>query len=644
MLKIENAEGIVLAFLHNIDDAKVKEALNGEYTLSFVATIDHLKTDFLYDEENLVNYNDDLFRVISLEELHDEDDALTMSVECEHISYDLINNVMSKFNYTYANAGSVMAQCLLGTDFNLRSCDLTEKTDIQYTEACNSKQISIAIANNWHGELKYYRHYIDLLKNRGQNRGTGFIFGKNLKSVKRIINRAEGTTSYEVDIVEGSETEELGYYELGDIVRIMDYRLNVDYECKIIEIEKDILSGLNSKVVLGDAIKDMRSTFSNVRKDVQEVKQTLEESAPDWDKINGITNKNGDIILGKLNTLTQIASKIVNSTGTFFQEDSASMWMDQPTFEASTFATKWSAQGLVFANSKKNNNTEWEWQTAIGADGVVATSVTTSCLQTLQANILSLVVTNLVGKTITGVTMNGSKFISTSNNNTEMILDAGRITFKSGNKQGFLYSDELSLFGDDNHYVVLQVYNDFSIGEGSMLYSDATLILGNSRYSDNIQIRDDGYIDINPASGQSCRVTGDFEVWGEKPAVIPTQHFGVRTLYCEEADRSYFSSKGMAETVNGEVTIKLDPVFLEVIELNSTFPYLIFLTSYSDTHIWVDSVEDLQFTIKSDKDTKFSYDIKAIRISFGKKYLEEKKNVSKKALINAQKAAIVRMS
>ena len=428
MLKIENQEGTVLAFLNNLTEAKVKEVLNGEYTLSFVATIDHLKTDFLYDEENLINYNDDLFRVVKLNELHDEDDELTVDVECEHISYDLIKNNMADFNHTYTTATNVMTLCLLGTDFSLRACDIIEKTDIQYTDECNSKQISIAIANNWHGELKYYRHYIDLLKSRGQNRGTGFIFGKNLKSVKRIINRAEKTTSYDVEVVEGSETEELGHYELGDTVRVIDQRLNVDYYCKIIEIEKDILTGLNSNVVLGDVIKDMRSSFSSVRKDVQEVKKEVEESAPNWNKVAEIVDKSGNITLGKLNALTQIATKIVNSTGTFFQEDNCSCWMDQPTFEASTFATKWSAQGLVFANSKKNNDTEWEWQTAIDANGVTATNITASCLNAISASLTSAVITNLVGHTITGIVIEGSTiYAGDRSNGTYTEIDANGV-------------------------------------------------------------------------------------------------------------------------------------------------------------------------------------------------------------------------
>ena len=642
MLKIENAAGIVLAYLNNLTEAKVHEVLNGEYTLSFVAIIDHLKTDYLYDDNNLINYENDLFRVVELTELHDENDGITVAVECEHISYDLINNVMSNFNYTYANAASVMTQCLLGTDFNLRSCDITEKTDIQYTEECNSKQISIAIANNWHGELRYYRHYIDLLQSRGVNRGTGFIFGKNLKSVKRIINRAEGTTSYEVDIMEGSETEELGHYELGDTVRIMDSRLNVDYSCKIIEIEKDILTGLNSKVVLGDAIKDMRSSFNSVRKDVQEVKQRVDDSATEWDKAAELIDNSGNLVLGKLNALTQIATKIINSTGTFVQSDNYSMWHDQPIEADSTFATKWSAQGLVFANSKKLDGT-WNWQTAISASGVMATELTASCLNTVTANILSLVVENLIGKTITGITINGSKFISSNNTGSSMTLDSGRIDFKnSGGGTSILNSAELGLW-NNNRTVLLEAYNSFSLGAGSILSSSGTMIVGSRSYSNRITFSDDGTIRLNAGLGNGTIVEDNLEVWGDKQAVVPTQHYGVRSLYAEEADKSYFSTKGIVTIDDMEITINIDPIFLEVIELNSTCPYMIQLTPYSNARVWVEDIKDDKFTIKSDRPTTLTYDLKAIRISYQDVYLEEKKYHSKKDLEKIQRAAISRM-
>ena len=658
MLKIENAEGTVLAFLNNLTDAKVKEVLNGEFVLSFVATIDHLKTHFLYDEENLINYENDLFRVISLEELHDEDNMLTVACECEHISYDLINNVMNDFNHIYASAAEVLALCLLGTDFVLRSCDITEKTDIQYTEECNSKQISIAIANNWHGELKYYRHYIDLLQSRGANRGTGFIFGKNLKSVKRIINRVDKTVSYEVEVMQGSELEELGYYELGDTVRVMDERLGVDLEVKIIELEKNILTGINSRVILGDDIKDMRSSFSSVKQSVEAVKKVVEEGATDWNKVNNFLNSSGEIVIGKLNTLTQIASKIVNNTGTFKQLDNGAYWQDQPTKESSTFATLWGATGLLFANNKLSNG-EWDWQTAISASGVVATELTASCLNTVTANILSLVVDNLVGKTITGVTIKASKFISDDSSGQQMRLEAGQLKFnRTDGNTSMIDSESVLLWGDNNHTLRLQPYADFSLGQGSIIDSNGgDFILGHSGVQSSLRFKSNGDIYLNAGYGGSgdihlsprtlssyAYVYGAFKVLGSKNAIVPTQHYGVRSMYSEEADRSYFSTKGLQNTINGECVIELDPMFLEVIELNSSSPYIITLTPYSNAHVWIEDVQDGYFIIKSDKDTKLSYDLKAIRISYTNIYMEESTGIDKKKLAEVQEAAVRRLS
>lgn len=525
MLTIQNNTGVVLAYLNNLTEAKIHEVLNGEYTLSFVAIIDHLKTDYLYDNDNLINYEDDLFRVVELTELHNEDDEITVAVTAEHISYDLINNVMSDFNYTYRSASEVMTQCLLGTDFNLRSCDVIGKTDIQYTEECNSKQISIAIANNWKGELRYYKHYIDLLQMRGTNRGVDFRFGKNLKSIKRLINFAEDTLSYEVDVVQGSELEELGYFELGDTIRVIDDRLNADYEVRIIDLEKDILEGINSKIVLGDAIKDMRSTFSKVKQDVEEVKQTIEESAADWDKIKDITNENGDIILGKLNSLTNIASKIVNSTGTFLQMDNGLYWQDQPTKEASTFATFWGAQGLTFANSKLPNG-EWIWQTALDSNGLIATSVTSSCLNAITANVINLVVDNLIGKTITGVTIEGSTIyagdrkngtytVIKSNGDINRYIKNVHVAMLSGYEAdggGELWLNAFD--GSGSIHIDTNIYTQSNERMGRIEFQGlAGMAIRDGNTGSNINIMKSGTIQLMP-SNRMVYIEGDLQVAG----------------------------------------------------------------------------------------------------------------------------------
>lgn len=468
MLKVENEQGITLAFLNNITDAKVRERLNGEYTLDFTVTIDDLKTPFLYSDENMINYEDDLFRVVSIEELHNEDGQVTVSVACEHLSYDLLLYGFDNFKYLNKTAAEVMNECLLGTGFTLRYCDVQKKTDIQYEEQCNSKQISVAIANNWRGELKYYRRYIDLLARRGANRGTGFIFGKNLKSVKRIMNRAEKTVSYEVEISQGSEFEEFGQYELGDTVRIMDERLNVDIECRIIELEKDLVTGMNSKVVMGDQIKDMRSEFNKARGYMEEVGKNAKahadevganatahadaaannaynaacnQSMPYWNKLNAILDSLGNVMAGKLSGELKLnTTNILNSTGTFEQRDNGLYWQNQPTKAASTFATFWGAQGLMFARSKDANG-EWKWETALSADGLIATKVLASALEGLTVTAVTSTASTMKTSTLEGCTIKGGElWIGTNADNSSLF--SGCRVMQNGFIKGYINGQE----------------------------------------------------------------------------------------------------------------------------------------------------------------------------------------------------------
>ena len=73
MLTVQNKEGVTLAFLNNLLEAKIHEVINGEYILTFTATVDTLKTPVLYDENNIIVCDNDYFRVRVIEEIHSED-------------------------------------------------------------------------------------------------------------------------------------------------------------------------------------------------------------------------------------------------------------------------------------------------------------------------------------------------------------------------------------------------------------------------------------------------------------------------------------------------------------------------------------------------------------------------------------------
>jgi hypothetical protein len=681
MLKLQNPQGQTIAYLNNLENGTMREVINGEYLISFVALVEPLKTEFLYDNSNLIEHNNDLFRVVEIQELHTEENALTVAVTAEHISYDLIKNVMPNFNYINQSAAYVMIKALEGTEFSFTGTDITTfNTSIQYTEECNSKQITTAIANNWRGELQYFRRDIQLLKQRGTNRGVDFRFGKNTLNIKRIINFADGTVAYEVTVVTNSETEELGAYGLGDTVRVIDSALKIDTEIRITELEKDLVTGLNTTVILGDKIKDLRSSFASTDKKIAEATEKVNEvaevvgnSAEKWNRIEHVTDNQGNLIAGLLVGMINTANAMIqNGTGTMTWTGNTLMIHDQPTEAASTFAIELGAQGMRIANSK-NVFGGWVWRTAIGADGLVADKVYASAIAGLTIDSVTLTSTEIISGLITGVTINGATIIGGNSDGMHTIISpTNPFQIRRGNNitaeiwggtngsaswarfyAQYSASNKLALeinasgmspsinipdseftidvkgseFGTGYQFGRVNIRSEngvriFNTGvssqSGMEISKNGTTMLGyNGRYTD---IFGDTKIYSN------LEVTGDLIVSGEvnKNAVVATENYGHRKLYCEESDRVYFNTKGIDETgANNKCFIRINDIFLQTIEPNSVCPYIINLTPYSNAHIWVSGVYDKYVVVESDKPTRFAYNLQCTRKNRKEVWLEE---------------------
>lgn len=491
-----------LAYLNNIqdDDCTISKSINGEDTLSFTAIIEELKTDFLYDENNLILVDDDLYKPLVLEEEHHDNGLLTISVDCEHISYELLNKIMLDFSYANSDIATVINACLLGTDFILAGTDVTLKTDINYTDECNARQILIAIANNWKAELKFNKYNIYAYKQIGENRGVDFRFGKNLKSIRRTVDRSNKDSngnpaiSYDVDVVNlalaGGEYAELEYFELGDTVRIVDEALNIEVQQRIIELEKDVLTGKNTNLVLGAIDDDLRQTVSGLQNNVNNVTETVTGSAPDWNKIKDITDNLGNVIAAKIaGTLELAATQIENSTTTMEITDNGILFHNQPTEAASTFACLLNSTGILFANSKDSQG-NWEWQTAINADGVTATKILASALYGLTIEAVTITGGTINGGTINGVTMEGSTIYAgdRQSGNYTAITQNGSIIGYRNNVAIFEYQagnsiGRLTLADSDNqdHDFEITAVFDVPIGSGTATAKASRLWSGCSR-------------------------------------------------------------------------------------------------------------------------------------------------------------------
>ena len=92
---------------------------------------------------------------------------------------------------------------------------------------------------------------------------------------------------------------------------------------------------------------------------------------------------------------------------------------------------------------------------------------------------------------------------------------------------------------------------------------------------------------------------GDLGCGGTKTAIVETENYGNRTTYCEEATEVYFFDRGESQLANGEVTVELDPIFLETVTINATYPMLVQLTLTGDCNgVFVAQRTASNFTVK----------------------------------------------
>ena len=112
--------------------------------------------------------------------------------------------------------------------------------------------------------------------------------------------------------------------------------------------------------------------------------------------------------------------------------------------------------------------------------------------------------------------------------------------------------------------------------------------------------------------GGGVNITGPFHVTGAKNSVVKTTQ-GWLAINAYETAEYYFGDIGESVTdAGGQVVIGIDKIFNETV--NTAIPYQVFITPYSDCHIWVGQRYDNRFVVRSDQpNAKFGWELKAKR-------------------------------
>lgn len=340
-------------------DITRRETLSGEHTLSFRLPYASDCRELLQTERILVSEGQ-AFRIRRLEVERSEKGIPSVSVFCEHISYDLntlrhLPDLQSVVNVTaeevfmtgFVNEnGTAFDGILSGTDFTLIS-DLHDPVDL-FLSKTNPREVLSKITELLSCEVIFDNFLIHLVERRGNENAAEIRFGRNLKSVKRTVDSSEvitrlypygadylditsvndGTAYLDSPLIGSFDTVREGYMDYPDIEtpeELMEEALKeweseesidkpkVSYDVSFAELKR--LGEPLERIAVGDTVHicDEGLGFS-VTARVMEYEEKI--SAPQSSRVV-LANYREQVggILGKMQTTLTAAERVLNSKG-----------------------------------------------------------------------------------------------------------------------------------------------------------------------------------------------------------------------------------------------------------------------------------------------------------------------------------------
>lgn len=306
--KIDLLDRTTLAKIKEIEivnEPKINEEINGSFTFSFNA---HYSAKNDLTNNVIISVDNKYFKIAKVTK--SRDDSITLTVYCEHISYELIIDFELTDDMEFeSDAAMMINQFLEGTRFTLISCIAT---DAKYytTKTLDIRKRLFEVANLFGGELIFDNFNVSLVQQRGSDKGLDVELGVNLLGVTEEKNFVDGKTSYELDLVDLSQVSgyELDFSaaEIGDTITIKDNVLGIDTNERIIAIEYNPFKKALPTVTVGDYIPDLTEYFKDDDEEEKEdddpranyFLESFKIGAVDCLELSGVEVDNDDVLPG----------------------------------------------------------------------------------------------------------------------------------------------------------------------------------------------------------------------------------------------------------------------------------------------------------------------------------------------------------
>lgn len=249
-----------LTRIQNVINPIISEQVNAHYTFSFDTIVDE-NMQYL-NNKHIIEVDDDYFRIARVVKSRDTS-IMSVTVECEHISYDLLDNdeYPMPFEEYEGNVEFMAHELLNGTPFSIGKFEGAGYYFIK-PNSDNIRGTLIELANLIGCELEYDKFTINFLNRRGVVSNQKFKLGENLIGVTEEIDYTGGypRKALEVDVVDLSQVPGYEYLltiGLGDTVTTIEPILNINETLRIVSKEYNPFQKINPRVQIGNVLRDI---------------------------------------------------------------------------------------------------------------------------------------------------------------------------------------------------------------------------------------------------------------------------------------------------------------------------------------------------------------------------------------------------
>lgn len=191
--------GNLLAILENAYNITIEEKLNDIETLSFSIPLDDVKAQYIKHDEEII-YGNKRYIITQVVDARDDSGIETLDVLCELAYIELLNATKhGEFLVDRKSAIAGLEQILNGTGWTVGLIEADPNGIYSYKDV---NKTVLYIIRQWAAvvglEIQWdsIHRTVNMLQMVGTDRGAGFRYKKNLKSIQRTIKPPEATVLY----------------------------------------------------------------------------------------------------------------------------------------------------------------------------------------------------------------------------------------------------------------------------------------------------------------------------------------------------------------------------------------------------------------------------------------------------------------